>query len=253
DQLAAILMLRFADLDETPQEVTDNLGLAANWMLSRSTGAYNLAAYADEHALAEQRYFNLQCLIYGTDPEGFASMVDSGDLTAARAAHCPGETVRVTRAWVRLLVPYLAPGHEAYREEAMRYLARTRSPGPQTATASGAESCARRSRCAGEGAAIGRGLLGPPRHLAHRCLHPGLDSGHGRDDGRGRGCLPFLVGFVQFRQLLCGEELARHGEHFLLLVGGVVVDQLAEHLYPACELRRGDVGGVHVRDHGLFH
>jgi hypothetical protein len=124
DQLAAILMLRFAGLDETPDEVTGNLDMAANWMLARSTGAYNLEAYADEHALGEQRYFNLQCMIYGTDPEGFAGMVGAGDLTAARAAGCARETRRASRAWVRLLLPHLAPGYEAYEDEAVRYLER---------------------------------------------------------------------------------------------------------------------------------
>lgn len=124
DQLAAILMLRFSARYESPDEVIENLRLAANWMLSRSTGAYNLDAYADEHALGEQRYFNLQCLIYGTDPAGFADMVDAGDLTVTRARGCPQETRRVTRAWLRLLLPHLAPGHEAYREEAAHYLQR---------------------------------------------------------------------------------------------------------------------------------
>ncbi len=125
DQLAAILMLRFAGLDESPGEVAENLELAANWLLSRSTGAYNLDAYADEHALGEQRYFNLQCLVYGTDPEGFAGMVAAGDLTAARAAGCPRETRRASRAWVRLLLPHLAPGYGAYAAEAEAYLERS--------------------------------------------------------------------------------------------------------------------------------
>lgn len=122
DQLAAILMLRFSGLEETPAEVIGNLGMAANWMLSRSTGAYDLDAYADEHALGEQRYFNLQCLIYGTDPVAFAGMVQAGDLTAARARGCERETRQASRAWLRLLLPHLAPGQEAYRAEAMRYL-----------------------------------------------------------------------------------------------------------------------------------
>ncbi len=52
DQLAAILMLRFADSDETPAQVIDNLRMAANWLLSHSTGAYDLDAYADVHAWA---------------------------------------------------------------------------------------------------------------------------------------------------------------------------------------------------------
>ncbi|MGJ4727919.1 DUF4344 domain-containing metallopeptidase [Luteimonas sp. SDU101] len=122
DQLAAILMLRFSGREETPEEVIGELRMAANWMLSRSTGAYNLDAYADEHALGEQRYFNLQCLIYGTDPAGFAGMVETGDLTAARARGCARETRLVSRAWLRLLLPHLAPGHELYAEEAARYL-----------------------------------------------------------------------------------------------------------------------------------
>lgn len=124
DQLAAILMLRFAALDESPAEVIDNLRMAANWMLSRSTGAYDLDAYAAEHALGEQRYFNLQCLIYGTDPVEFASMVDAGDLTAARASGCARETRLVSRAWLRLLLPHLAPGYELSEDEATRYFER---------------------------------------------------------------------------------------------------------------------------------
>jgi hypothetical protein len=124
DQLAAILMLRFAALDESPAEVIDNLRMAANWMLSRSTGAYDLDAYAAEHALGEQRYFNLQCLIYGTDPVEFASMVDAGDLTASRARGCARETRLVSRAWLRLLLPHLAPGYEMSEEDATRYFER---------------------------------------------------------------------------------------------------------------------------------
>ncbi|WP_243733010.1 DUF4344 domain-containing metallopeptidase [Luteimonas yindakuii] len=124
DQLAAILMLRFAGLDETPAETIANLRMAANWLLSRSTGAYNLYAYAAEHALGEQRYFNLQCLIYGTDPTAFAGMVAAGDLTAERASGCARETRLASRAWVRLLLPHLAPGYEVYGKEAAQYLER---------------------------------------------------------------------------------------------------------------------------------
>ncbi|NZA27863.1 hypothetical protein H0E84_15905 [Luteimonas sp. SJ-92] len=121
DQLAAILMLRFAALDETPADVIDNLRMAADWMLSRSTGAYDLHAYAAEHALGEQRYFNLQCLIYGTDPVEYAGIVGAGDLPATRARGCPRETQLANRAWLRLLLPHLAPRYEMTEEEAVRY------------------------------------------------------------------------------------------------------------------------------------
>lgn len=129
DQLAAILMLHFADLDETPEAVTANLRLAANWMLSYSTGAYDLHAFADEHALGEQRFFNLQCLIYGTDPVRFAGMIEAGDLTAARARGCVRETERVGRAWLRLLLPHVAPEYAMTEADALEYL-RQRSGRP---------------------------------------------------------------------------------------------------------------------------
>ena len=125
DQLAAILMLRFAGLDETPSQVIENLGMAANWMLSRSTGAYNLDAFASTHSLGEQRYFSLQCMIYGTDPAGFADMIATGELTAERAEGCEREMHLITRAWLRLLLPHLAPGYELYDEAARQYLERS--------------------------------------------------------------------------------------------------------------------------------
>lgn len=124
DQLAAMLMLHFSGAGETPGQVMDDLGMAADQMLSHSTGAYDLDAYADEHALGEQRYFNLQCLIYGTDPVTYAGIVAAGDLTAARARLCPRETQAVGRAWLRLLLPSLAPKYEMTEDEAIRYFER---------------------------------------------------------------------------------------------------------------------------------
>lgn len=121
DQLAAMLMLRFAGLDETPAQTVGNLRMAADWMLAHGTGAYNLDAYADEHALGEQRYFNLQCLIYGTDPAKYVGIVVDGDLPQARAAACPRETRKLSRAWLRLLLPHLAPKYEMTEAEATRF------------------------------------------------------------------------------------------------------------------------------------
>lgn len=124
DQLAAMLMLHFSGVDESPEQVIESLRMAANWLLTRSTGAYDLDAYADEHALGEQRYFNLQCLIYGTDPVRYAEIVTAGDLTPARAKACPRETRQVGRAWLRLLLPHLAPKYEMTEAEAIRYFER---------------------------------------------------------------------------------------------------------------------------------
>lgn len=117
DQLATMLMQHFAALDESPATVSENLGMAANWLLAHSTGEYDLAAYADEHALGEQRFFNIQCLIYGSDPVRFADIVVSKGLTPERAKGCPDEAKRVFHAWLRLLLPYVAPGLRMQTEE----------------------------------------------------------------------------------------------------------------------------------------
>ncbi|MCM2335783.1 MAG: DUF4344 domain-containing metallopeptidase [Pseudomonas sp.] len=121
DQLATVLMQKFASVDETPTQTAENLRMAATWFLQRSKGQYNLDAYADEHALGEQRYFNLQCLIYGHDPVGFVSIVSDGDLPEARAARCPAEVERVERSWLRLLLPHIAPKFQMTEQQAQRF------------------------------------------------------------------------------------------------------------------------------------
>jgi hypothetical protein len=118
DQLATTLMLRFAGKDESSATVAENLRMASNWFLARSTGAYNLDAFADEHSLGEQRYFNLQCLLYGSDPVRYVGIVAEGNLTEARAQGCPAESRRVSHAWLRLLLPYVAPKFEMTEEKA---------------------------------------------------------------------------------------------------------------------------------------
>lgn len=120
DQLATTLMMRFAGPDESTTAVTENLRMASNWFLARSTGEYNLDAYADQHALGEQRYFNLQCLLYGSDPARYLSIVTDGDLPEARAKTCPAEARRVDKAWLRLLLPHVAPKYEMTEEKANR-------------------------------------------------------------------------------------------------------------------------------------
>jgi hypothetical protein len=120
DQLATTLMQRFAGMNESSRQVSDNLRMASNWFLARSTGQYNLDAYADEHALGEQRYFNLQCLVYGSNPARYVGIVTEGDLPEARAKTCPAEARRVNKSWLRLLLPHVAPKYEMTEEKANR-------------------------------------------------------------------------------------------------------------------------------------
>lgn len=122
DQFATALLQRIGGEDESPREVAQNLRMASHSFLASAGEEMTLQAYADTHSLGLQRYFNLQCLLYGSDPERFADMVDRGDLPESRAKTCPAEAQRANDAWVRLLAPHLAPAYEMSAEDAEAWL-----------------------------------------------------------------------------------------------------------------------------------
>ncbi|TQX85193.1 MULTISPECIES: DUF4344 domain-containing metallopeptidase [Rhizobium] len=110
DQLAAVLLLTHADDGETKNDITRVLQLASVWFkVNSQSGSPDTAAFADEHALDAQRYFNLLCMVYGSDPENNGAMVDNGMLPKERAARCPDEASKITRSWARLVLPHFSP------------------------------------------------------------------------------------------------------------------------------------------------
>lgn len=64
-------------------------------------------AFADEHSLDRQRFYNIICLLYGRDPKKFASLVEDDVLPEARARRCVSEYARIDKAWDALLSPYI--------------------------------------------------------------------------------------------------------------------------------------------------
>ena len=132
DQFATSLMQYIGSDSESPKQIADNLRMASLWFLSRvdDTG-FSLSAYADAHSLNLQRYFNLQCLLYGSDPERFADIVARGDLPESRARTCPAEASRASSAWMRLLLPHLAPAYKMDQTEAQAWLQERQNFRPQ--------------------------------------------------------------------------------------------------------------------------
>ncbi|MFJ4095197.1 DUF4344 domain-containing metallopeptidase [Kitasatospora sp. NPDC089913] len=75
-------------------------------------GEEPLKAYADEHSLNAQRYFNWVCWLYGSDPDRYAPVVQTernpdGVLPQDRADRCPGEFRQMEKSWSPTLKPYL--------------------------------------------------------------------------------------------------------------------------------------------------
>ena len=100
DQLSVLLL---ADGTEEGERMV----LDAAVSFSRQAGdELDELAFADEHSLDQQRYYNIICLLYGQDEEKFASLVKDGTLPESRAERCSDEFARVDKAWDALLAPY---------------------------------------------------------------------------------------------------------------------------------------------------
>ena len=93
DQLAAYILLTPGDngkVDaESVQSVKDFARTFAAYADAR--GQLGAADMADEHSLDLQRVYNLECWIYGSNPDANADMVSSGQLPEDRAVRCPDE------------------------------------------------------------------------------------------------------------------------------------------------------------------
>lgn len=64
-------------------------------------------AFADEHALNGQRFYNVLCLVYGQNPAAHPEWTHDGTLPEERAERCPEEYGQTRAAWQKLLHPYL--------------------------------------------------------------------------------------------------------------------------------------------------
>ena len=61
--------------------------------------------FADVHGLDSQRFYNVLCLAYGSNPASFKGMVDKGYLPKERAEGCNEEYRQVAYAVKKLIDP----------------------------------------------------------------------------------------------------------------------------------------------------
>lgn len=88
--------------DETAQ-----MALAGAYWFHLQAQSGDQTPFSDEHAFDDQRFYNIICHIYGSDPDKYKGMIDSGTLPAERAQRCPDEYKKIHKAWETLLKPYL--------------------------------------------------------------------------------------------------------------------------------------------------
>ena len=99
DQFAAYVLV-----DGTPDG--ERAALDGVVALGRLDAELDDTAFADEHSLGVQRFYNVACWVYGADPARHAQFLERGTLPPERAERCPGEYRALVRGWDRLLAPY---------------------------------------------------------------------------------------------------------------------------------------------------
>lgn len=99
DQLAAWAMID----DDSGDDAVLNAALTYYINAERGGGNIEDSTFADEHSLDKQRFFNLVCWVYGSNPDKHEGLVGDDFLPAARAERCPGEYQQIDRSWSRLL------------------------------------------------------------------------------------------------------------------------------------------------------
>ncbi|CAN5475772.1 DUF4344 domain-containing metallopeptidase [soil metagenome] len=101
DQLATILML---DGSKEGQDSAINAALEFE-IASRTEKKANMIFW-DEHSFSKTRFYDMLCLVYGSNPEKNAFLIGPSKLPEQRAGRCETEYKRAERAWLKLLAPY---------------------------------------------------------------------------------------------------------------------------------------------------
>ncbi|MCV4283390.1 DUF4344 domain-containing metallopeptidase [Pseudomonas capsici] len=111
DQLVATMILLDANNEETPEQLTHMLAMNATGLKADLSvpAPYIHGDLSKKHTWNEERYSNLLCMVYGSNPQGYASIVDKGLLPKSRAVSCTENAPGKYEAWKDFLSPHFAP------------------------------------------------------------------------------------------------------------------------------------------------
>lgn len=104
DQLSVWVLV---DGEEGDKAVLD--AAVGFYAAAEAEDAVDEGSFADEHSLDQQRFYNMICWVYGSDPDAYGNLVEDGHLPAERAERCAAEYARIDRSWSRLLAAHLKP------------------------------------------------------------------------------------------------------------------------------------------------
>jgi hypothetical protein len=105
DQFSAYFLLS-SDPSED-KSLSGAIMLSAAKVFARQSTPPKKGDFIDEHALNQQRYYNIVCMVYGASPEKYSGLVTKLNYPESRLNGCRQESAFMFRNWGRLLKPYL--------------------------------------------------------------------------------------------------------------------------------------------------
>jgi hypothetical protein len=103
DQLSTVVLIASGD-----QGTRMALDGAYSWIAEGETQGSDTTPFWDSHSLNEQRFYNIMCLIYGSNRDAFADVITENELPSERAEQCEDEYKTISTSWNKLLDPYLS-------------------------------------------------------------------------------------------------------------------------------------------------
>jgi hypothetical protein len=66
-----------------------------------------LVSFASDHGLPQERFYNVMCIAFGSNPVLFADLAHEGYLPATRAANCVREYLRFAKSFEKVIGPHI--------------------------------------------------------------------------------------------------------------------------------------------------
>jgi hypothetical protein len=105
DQFSTYIILRF------PKSEARRLIMGNAYQYKSDVAGHklplSLEQFAKDHGTGAQRFFNVLCLAYGSDPKLYADFVEKGYLPKERSGACEDEYKQVTFAFDTLIRPHI--------------------------------------------------------------------------------------------------------------------------------------------------
>jgi len=105
DNFATYIMLRFGD--EEARALITGAAYSYRKYVQGSQVTVPLAAFSDAHSAPAQRFYNLLCTAYGSDPTRYGDFVENDYLPKSRAGSCKREYNTAAFAFRELISPHV--------------------------------------------------------------------------------------------------------------------------------------------------